>query len=73
MVYANTPGGAVLVAAMYTMGIDQVDAVPPMPGGCLTQWHCHTNLCFSQAAARWSEQRAKVRALPDRSTGSPSP
>jgi hypothetical protein len=50
LVYANTPGGAVLVAAMYTMGIDQVDAVPPMPGGCLTQWHRHTNLCFSQAS-----------------------
>ena len=32
LVYANTPGGAVLVAAMYTMGIDQVDALPPMPG-----------------------------------------
>jgi len=50
LVYANTSGGAVLVAAMYTMGIDQVDAVPPMPGGCLTQWHRHTNLCFSQAS-----------------------
>lgn len=50
LVYANTPSGAVLVAAMYTMGLDQVDAVPPMPGGCLTQWHRHTNLCFSQAS-----------------------
>jgi hypothetical protein len=50
LVYANTPGGAVLVAAMYTMGINQVDAIPPMPGGCLTQWHRHTNLCFSQAS-----------------------
>ncbi len=50
LVYANTPGGAVLVAAMYTMGIDQLDAVPPMPGGCLTQWHRHTNLCFSPAS-----------------------
>ncbi len=50
LVYANTPGGAVLVAAMYTMGFDQVVAVPPMPGGCLTQWHRHTNLCFSPAS-----------------------
>ena len=50
LVYANTPGGAVLVAAMYLMGFDQVGAVPPMPGGCLTQWHRHTNLCFSPAS-----------------------
>ncbi len=21
---------------------------PPQPGGCLTQWHIHTDLCFSQ-------------------------
>jgi hypothetical protein len=20
---------------------------PPQPGGCLTQWHIHTDLCFS--------------------------
>lgn len=50
LVYANTPDGAVLVAAMYTMGLDQLDAVPPMPGGCLTLWHRHTNLCFSPAS-----------------------
>lgn len=42
LVYANTPQGAVRVAAMYI--------APPgrdasQPGGCLTQWHVHTNLC----------------------------
>jgi hypothetical protein len=21
---------------------------PPQPGGCLTQWHIHTDLCFGQ-------------------------
>ena len=47
LVYANTPHGAVLVAAMYLMPSDQVGATPPMPGGCLTEWHVHTNLCFS--------------------------
>ena len=47
LVYANTPHGAVLVAAMYLMAGDQVGATPPMPGGCLTEWHVHTNLCFS--------------------------
>jgi hypothetical protein len=47
LVYANTPHGAVLVAAMYIMANNQVGATPPMPGGCLTEWHVHTNLCFS--------------------------
>ena len=47
LVYANTPHGAVLVAAMYLMSSNQVGATPPMPGGCLTEWHVHTNLCFS--------------------------
>jgi hypothetical protein len=47
LVYANTPHGAILVAAMYLMASNQVGATPPMPGGCLTEWHLHTNLCFS--------------------------
>jgi hypothetical protein len=47
LVYANTSHGAVLVAAMYAMGNNQVGQAPPMPGGCLTEWHVHTNLCFS--------------------------
>ncbi|MCE5291515.1 MAG: hypothetical protein LLG14_20060 [Nocardiaceae bacterium] len=45
LVYANTPKGAVLVAAMFI-------ATPwgdtPQPGGCLTQWHVHTNLCLTR-------------------------
>ena len=51
LVYANTSRGAVLVAAMYTLAGNQVGQMPPMPGGCLTQWHAHTNLCFSDATA----------------------
>ncbi len=43
LVYANTPKGAVLVAAMY---ITTPGGVTPQPGGCLTQWHVHTNLCL---------------------------
>lgn len=44
LVYANTPSGAVLAAAMY---IDSPRSrSTPQPGGCLTQWHVHTNLCF---------------------------
>jgi hypothetical protein len=42
-VYANTPEGAVLVAAMY---ITTPGGATPQPGGCLTQWHVHTNLCL---------------------------
>lgn len=43
LVYANTPKGAVLVAAMY---ITTRQGPTPQPGGCLTQWHVHTNLCL---------------------------
>jgi hypothetical protein len=44
LVYANTPRGAVLVAAMY---ITYPGGPTPQPGGCLTQWHVHTNLCLT--------------------------
>jgi len=44
LVYVNTAHGAVLSAAMYLV---PHGATPPQPGGCLTQWHIHTNLCFS--------------------------
>jgi hypothetical protein len=44
LVYANTPKGAVLAAAMY---ITAPRGATPQPGGCLTQWHVHTNLCLS--------------------------
>ena len=46
LVYANTPNGAVLVAAMY---ITSYHGPTPQPGGCLTQWHVHTNLCLTGA------------------------
>lgn len=46
LVYANTPKGAVLTAAMY---ITAPHGVTPQPGGCLTQWHVHTNLCLSRS------------------------
>jgi hypothetical protein len=40
----NTAHGAVLSAAMYLVPKAQT---PPRPGGCLTQWHIHRDLCFS--------------------------
>jgi hypothetical protein len=44
LVYANTPKGAVLAASMFMAAPGTTH--PPQPGGCLTQWHLHTNLCF---------------------------
>jgi hypothetical protein len=44
LVYATTPYGPVLVAAMYLM---PGPGNGPMPYGCLVQWHAHTNLCTS--------------------------
>jgi len=44
LVYAFTPYGPVLAAAMYLMPSRGEQG--PMPGGCLTQWHAHTNLCI---------------------------
>jgi hypothetical protein len=46
LVYANTPSGAVLVAAMY---IGSAGGPTPQPGGCLTLWHVHTNLCLTKS------------------------
>lgn len=48
LVYANTPNGAVLAAVMYIA--PPRTSSEPDPGGCLTQWHVHTNLCFSRRA-----------------------
>jgi hypothetical protein len=48
LVYANTSTGPRLVAAMFLMP-NGSNATPPQPGGCLTQWHLHTNLCFNSS------------------------
>jgi hypothetical protein len=47
LVYVNTVHGAVLLAAMYLMPQADTTTKPPQPGGCLTQWHVHTDLCMS--------------------------
>ena len=47
LVYVNTSHGAVLSAAMYLTPQSSAAAAPAQPGGCLTQWHIHTDLCFS--------------------------
>ncbi len=45
LVYAFTPNGPVLVAAMFLLPSNKMQG--PMPYGCLVQWHAHTNLCSS--------------------------
>jgi hypothetical protein len=47
LVYVNTSHGAVLSAAMYLTPQSSAAAKPPQPGGCLTQWHLHTDLCLN--------------------------
>jgi hypothetical protein len=52
LVYDRLPSGQyVLVAAMYLMPRAGEDG--PTPGGCLTQWHAHTNLCMSLTTHRY--------------------
>jgi hypothetical protein len=46
LVYVNTAHGAVLSAAMYLMPQGAGTTDLPQPGGCLTQWHIHTDLCI---------------------------
>ena len=46
LVYANTSKGAVLVAVMFMAAFW---GETPQPGGCLTQWHVHTNLCINRS------------------------
>jgi hypothetical protein len=54
LVYANTPNGAVLAAAMYITAPH--GGTTPQPGGCLTQWHVHTNLCLSRLGVVGTDQ-----------------
>lgn len=45
LVYATTPYGPVLAAAMYLLPRPGENG--PMPAGCMLQWHAHANLCHS--------------------------
>jgi hypothetical protein len=44
LVYASTPGGPMLLGAMYMM--PKANMAPPDVGGSLAEWHTHSNLCF---------------------------
>lgn len=45
LVYANTRSGPVLLGAMYVM--PKPGEYGPDPGGSITQWHRHDNVCFA--------------------------
>jgi hypothetical protein len=70
LVYANTSRGAVLVASMY---ISPPGRETPQPGGCLTQWHVHTNLCQTPFGQVVGLVTAADRACPPGSTNKVTP
>jgi hypothetical protein len=47
LMYTPTSKGMVLVGVMYMMNVP--GEFGPEPGGCLTRWHVHANVCFSAA------------------------
>ena len=49
LVYVNTKHGAVLSGAVY-LDLAGDPQHPAQPGGCLTQWHLHSDLCFKGGA-----------------------
>jgi hypothetical protein len=65
LVYATTPSGPVLVAAMYLM---PGQGNGPMPYGCLVQWHAHTNLCSNARGVIDGLQPCSAGSHPDPTT-----
>jgi hypothetical protein len=52
LVYANTRRGPVLLGAMFQM--QRIDQFGPDPGGPLTAWHQHENICFTPIGFEFS-------------------
>ena len=52
LVYANTHHGPVLLGAMFQMA--RIGDFGPDPGGPLTAWHQHENICFSVIGLEFS-------------------
>jgi hypothetical protein len=61
--YTPTAKGMVLVGVMYLMNVP--GEFGPEPGGCLTRWHVHANVCFNAAFQAVSELQAPGEACPD--------
>ena len=52
LVYANTKHGPVLLGAMFQM--PKLNEFGPDPGGPLTAWHQHENICFTPLGIEFS-------------------
>jgi hypothetical protein len=52
LVYANSHHGPVLIGAMFQM--QRIGQFGPDPGGPLTAWHQHENICFSPLGLEFS-------------------
>lgn len=52
LVYANTKHGPVLIGAMFQM--QHIGQFGPDPGGPLTAWHEHENICFTPLGVEFS-------------------
>lgn len=52
LVYANTQSGPVLIGAMFQM--KKIGQFGPDPGGPLTAWHQHQNICFTPLGFEFS-------------------
>ena len=52
LVYANTKHGPVLIGAMFQM--QHIGQFGPDPGGPLTAWHQHQNICFTPFGVEFS-------------------
>lgn len=52
LVYANTKRGPVLLGAMFQM--PHLNQFGPDPGGPLTAWHQHENICFTPLGFEFS-------------------
>jgi hypothetical protein len=52
LVYANTRSGPVLLGAMFQMS--HLNQFGPDPGGPLTAWHQHENICFTPIGFEFS-------------------
>jgi hypothetical protein len=70
LVYANTAHGRVLLGAMYMM--PKLGMKGPEPGGSLTDWHVHTNICFG-AGARLAGLLSPFGSCPAGSLNVPTP
>ena len=71
LVYATTPSGPWLLGAMYMMPNARTPGVAI--GGALTEWHVHTNLCFSPIGAQLVGLQSPFETCPLGTINAPTP